>query len=209
MVAMLQLTTVVSTLVIFILSAILAAHLLGRYRRRAGKSYLFWSAGVWVFAVSAFLETLFALNVYNALLMDTYLFLVVLLVELLGLGSVQLVESLSAKRAYYAFFAITLVATLYSVYSSKPVDLVTDYVVALPPPLLVTVTSTIGTTIAAAAILIIAVMGYRKTKNKKLLSIITGVVVVSIAGFLYIAAFPALLYYAEFVGVLLLWFGFF
>ena len=42
-----------------------------------------------------------------------------------------------------------------------------------------------------------------------MLSIIAGVVVVSIAGGLYIAAVPVFLYYSEFVGIILLWFGFF
>jgi O-antigen/teichoic acid export membrane protein len=206
----LQLITVSSTFVIFLLSAILAAYLLRRYaKRKKDKNYLFWSIGVWVFAISALLETLFALNVYNVFLMEAYLFLVVLLVELLGLGSIQLTKFAAVRRTYYVFFVITLAATLYSVYTTKPRDLVANYVVALPPPLFVTITSTVGTTVAAAVILIMAAMGYRRTKNRKLLSIIAGVVVVSIAGFLYIAAFPVLLYYAEFLGILLLWLGFF
>jgi hypothetical protein len=51
-------------------------------------------------------------------------------------------------------------------------------------------------------------VSYRKTRNKKLLSIIAGVIVVSIAGTLYIVAFPAFLYYAELAGIALLWLGF-
>jgi hypothetical protein len=34
-------------------------------------------------------------------------------------------------------------------------------------------------------------------------------VVVSVAGSLYLVQFPAFLYYSEFIGILLLWLGFF
>ncbi len=46
------------------------------------------------------------------------------------------------------------------------------------------------------------------TASKKMLSIIAGVIIVSIAGSLYIVHFPAFLYYSEFIGISLLWFGF-
>jgi hypothetical protein len=61
---------------------------------------------------------------------------------------------------------------------------------------------------AAIILILIAALSYRKTRNPKLISIIIGVVVVSVAGTLYIVQFPAFLYYAEFIGILLLWIGF-
>ncbi len=61
---------------------------------------------------------------------------------------------------------------------------------------------------AAFFIILIAALSYKKSRNIKLLSIIAGVIVVSIAGTLYIAAIPVFLYYAEFIGILLLWIGF-
>ena len=77
------------------------------------------------------------------------------------------------------------------------------------PPLLVTVFSTLITIPASIVLLAVAILGYLKTKNKKMLSIIAGVVFVVIAGTLYIVSFPALLYISEFVGILLLWYGFY
>ena len=55
----------------------------------------------------------------------------------------------------------------------------------------------------------IAAISYKRTRSKKMLSIIAGVIVVSIAGTLYIASFPEFLYFSEFIGILLLWAGFF
>ncbi|MDE1870492.1 MAG: hypothetical protein KGH71_05965, partial [Candidatus Micrarchaeota archaeon] len=62
---------------------------------------------------------------------------------------------------------------------------------------------------AATVLVIVAAMGYRRTRSLKMVSIIAGVVVVSVAGTLYIASFPSFLYYAEFAGMLLLWMGFY
>lgn len=47
------------------------------------------------------------------------------------------------------------------------------------------------------------------TWNPKMLATIAGVVIVAIAGSLYIAQFPAFPYYSEFIGILLLWLLFF
>ena len=84
-----------------------------------------------------------------------------------------------------------------------------NYVVAGAPPISVIVTSSIATFPAAIVIIWVAAASYIQKRNVKMLSIIAGVIVVSIAGTLYIASFPAFLYYSEFFGILLLWLGFF
>ena len=84
-----------------------------------------------------------------------------------------------------------------------------NYVAWGVPPLLVTIFSTLITIPASAVLLVVAIKSYLKTKNKKMLSIIAGVVFVVIAGTLYIVSFPSLLYISEFVGILLLWYGFY
>jgi hypothetical protein len=55
----------------------------------------------------------------------------------------------------------------------------------------------------------VSAIGYMRTKRKNLLWIILGVLIVGIGGTLYIAAFPAFLYYVEFIGLVMLWLGFF
>ncbi len=76
-------------------------------------------------------------------------------------------------------------------------------------PFGVVFTSSLITFPAFLVLIAIAALSYKKIRNQKMLSIIAGVIVVSIAGSLYIAQFPAFLYYSEFIGILLLWFGFF
>ncbi len=78
-----------------------------------------------------------------------------------------------------------------------------------PLPLSVVITSSIVTFPAAAILIIVAGISYYRGHDKKMLSIILGTIIVSIAGTLYIVQFPAFLYYAEFIGIVLLWLGFF
>ncbi|MEM3426614.1 MAG: hypothetical protein QXI42_12560 [Thermoproteota archaeon] len=67
----------------------------------------------------------------------------------------------------------------------------------------------LGTFPAAAVIIIFAALSYRQRHSLKMLSIIAGIIIVSIAGTLYIASFPEFLYYSEFICILFLWLGFF
>jgi ABC-type siderophore export system fused ATPase/permease subunit len=87
-------------------------------------------------------------------------------------------------------------------------NIIKEHIVFGVLPLGVTISSSFVTFPAAAFIILIAAISYKKFKSKKLLSIIAGVIIVAIAGTLYIAAIPVFLYYAEFIGILLLWIGF-
>lgn len=75
-------------------------------------------------------------------------------------------------------------------------------------PLPVVIASSIITFPAAVILVVIAIISYRRSRNAKMVGIILGTLVVSIAGSLYIAAFPPPLYYSEFSGIILLWLGF-
>ena len=204
-----QTTVEISTVIIFVLSAVLAAYLTLNYLQNRRRSSLFWSAGMWVFAISVLFETIFAFGPYNQLSIASYLFLVALLVNLLALGSMELIKSYRLRLSYYVFSIASLSLLAYSLISTSIGNLMITYVVAGLTPVFVTISSSIVVFPAAVILVTIAALSYRKTHNYKMLSIIAGVVVVSIAGTLYIAAFPALLYYSELIGIVLLWFGFF
>ncbi len=139
----------------------------------------------------------------------SYLFLVSLLVELLALGSIQLVGARAIRYTYYIFTILSTIVALYFVAVSYIGYIITGYIVYGPLPLSVTLISSIITFPAAVVLVVVAAVSYWRTHSKKMLSIIAGTVVVSIAGTLYIVQFPAFLYYAEFIGILLLWLGFF
>jgi hypothetical protein len=204
-----QLEAISITAVTFVLSFALAFYITRKYRKVKKANLLFWSAGMQAFAVGVFIEVMFAIGVTTNFLTAFYLFLVAMIVELLALGSIQLIKSERIKKAYYAFCIATTLLLLYSVVAYKSSGFVVNYVAWGVPPLIITVFSTLITVPASAVLIIVALKSYLKTKNKKLLSIIAGVVFVVIAGTLYIVSFPALLYISEFVGILLLWYGFY
>ncbi len=198
-----------TTIATFIMAIMLAALMTKRYLLKGGQlSHMFWAMGLWVFAFTVLMEAGFATGLYSETFVAVYLFLVVALVQLLSLGSLQLVVSAKIKRAYYAYCLVVAVFVLYSVLSTNIGNIMSDYVVFGNLPLPVVVSSSLATFPAAVLMIVMAWRGYKKTKSARFTSIISGVVIVSIAGTLYIAQIPEFLYASEFIGILLLWYGF-
>jgi hypothetical protein len=197
-----------STILIFLLTVPLASLMTYKFIKKKGKSQLYWSIGLWLFGLGVLLEVLFSFNIYNAFLIKTYLVAVAFLVSFLALGSTALLKNKKIFNYYAIFFILSAIFVVYSLIVSSISNILTNYVVFGILPLLVVISSSIMTFPAAATLIAVALISYRKTSNKKMLSIIAGVVIVSIAGSLYIAHFPAFLYYSEFIGILLLWLGF-
>ncbi|MGC8652186.1 MAG: hypothetical protein ACP5UH_02970 [Candidatus Micrarchaeia archaeon] len=205
----LQAIVFASTVITAVLSSVLAAFLSYNYTKKKAVSYIFWAAGMWLFAFGVILEALFALNIANAFLFKSYLFVVVLLVELLSLGSAFLSRSRKFKIAYATYIAAISAVNIAVLATADIGNILSNYVVFGLLPSSVVIASSLGTFPAAAVLIIFAALAYRQRRSAKMLSIIAGTIVVSIAGTLYIAAYPEFLYYAEFVGILLLWLGFF
>ena len=203
-----RLAVEMTTSITFILTAALAIIITRRYMGKRTKSLLYWGAGIWIFAAGVLMEIFFAAGAYSTLLIKAYLFLVALLVEFLALGSMQLVKSRKARIAYASFAWMSSALLVCVLAASKMGNIITDHIVYGLLPVYVAISSSIITFPAAIILIAVAVKGYLSRKSNKLLSIISGVVIVSIAGTLYIAQYPAFLYIAEFVGILALWYGF-
>lgn len=198
----------ISTIIILILSLGLTLIITGNYLKKKQASLLAYTSGLWIFSISVALEVVFSTGYETGLLLKSYLVLVAILVELLALGSVLLLHSRKFTISYGVFMIISTAFILISAAVSPVGDIVTHGVVFGVIPLLISISSIVITFPAAIVLILIAAVSYKKTRNPKLISIIIGVIVVSVAGTLYIVEFPAFLYYAEFVGILLLWIGF-
>jgi len=198
----------ISTIIIFLLSAGLTFLILRKYLKTRKLNLFYWSSGLVVFTLAVLLEILMANKIYSRLIIDIYLFLVAILVQFLALGSFALYNN---KRFLSYYYIYSILATIFIIATLvfEPVgDIIKMHIVYGVLPLGVTISSSFVTFPAAFFIILIAAISYKKFKNKKLLSIIAGVIIVAIAGTLYIAAIPVFLYYAEFIGILLLWIGF-
>jgi len=198
----------VSTIIILILSLGLSILITSNYIRKKQSNLLAWTGGLWVFTISVALEVVFSTNYETSFLIKSYLILVAIIVELLALGSVLLLKKHNITLYYIIYMVISTVFVITSAVVSTVGDIITHGVVYGVLPLLISISSITVTFPAAILLIYISLTSYMKTKNPKLLSIAVGVVIVSVAGTLYIVEFPAFLYYAEFVGILLLWIGF-
>lgn len=196
-------------IIVLFLSTLLALYMTDNFVRNSARSALFWSMGLWLFVVGIIEEIIFASGIYSSLLIKSYLFIVAVLVELLAVGSLQLMHSKLLKNVYYAYSVATSAFLVYALVASSIGNIITTHVVFGPLPVIVTIASVFVTFPAAILLVLTAALTYRKTSSSKMLSIIAGVIIVSVAGTLYIVSFPAFLYISEFIGVLLLWFGFY
>ena len=203
-----QFSAILTSLITLLLSVGLSVTITRRYAIKRHASLAFWAAGLWLFSIGVLMELIFAFGVYSGVMMRAYLLLVAVLVELLALGSMQLSRSRPIKRAYYAFSLASTAFLVYSVLESGVNSMIIDYVVAGQPPVLVTIASTLVTIPAAIVLVASAYVSYRARKDIRMLSIIAGVIVVSVTGALYIVQYPAFLYLAEVIGIGLLWYGF-
>lgn len=204
-----QIEALAATIIVTIFSILLAVLMTQSYLRNKKRSNLFWSMGLWVFVVSAFLEIIFALNIYYQILMAVYLFAVVILVQFLSLGSIQLISSKKTIYGYTIFTALVAVMALASVAVGPITDLIKNYIVFGQPSLFIVIASSLATFPASVVLIWVAAIGYKNTRSKKMLGIILGVFIIAIAGTLYITYFPSFLYIAELFGVFLLFYGFY
>ena len=204
-----QITAATVTGIVSLVGAILAILITRTYLRNRKQSHLFWALGLWAFALSDFLEFLFALDVYSTLMMAFYLFIIMFLVQLLSLGSIQLVKSGWIRKIYYAYTAVVAVLVLYSIAAAPVTNLVNNYVVTGQPSNFVIETSSLATFAGLIVIVGVAGISYIRTRSKKMLSIIAGMVIIGVAGTLYIASFPSFLYLAELFGVFFIFYGFY
>jgi hypothetical protein len=198
----------VSTVIILILSLGLSILITSNYIRKKQANLLAWTGGLWVFTISVALEVVFSTNYETSFLIKSYLILVAIIVELLALGSVLLLRKHNITLYYIIYMVISTAFVIISAAISTVGDIITHGVVYGVLPIIISISSITVTFPAAILLIYISLTSYMKTKNPKLLSIAVGVVIVSVAGTLYIVEFPAFLYYAEFVGILLLWIGF-
>lgn len=198
-----------STLVFFVLSSVLALYLTMNYLAGRRRSYLYWCAGMWVFALTDLFEVLFAFGLYSQLMAELYLFLIAFLVIPLAMGSLELTKSRASKMAYLAYSVLTALALAYVAFTSNVGSIVTDSVFNGNMPVNVVLWSSTITIPGLIIIVVIAALSYLKTGRRKVLWIIAGMVAFAAGGFLYIASFPAAMYYMEFLGLVMLWLGLF
>lgn len=173
-------------------------------------SYLWWGAGIFLGFVTILQEAVFYFGAWSERLMQSYIFLVALLVGLLSVGSVDLMKSKWVRAAWFGYVVLMSIATAYFSFTT-PVgrDVVVNGVITGTLPAVDVISSTLVTAPGAIAIIVLALYSTLVRGKMGTLFIAAGGIVISISGAMFVLrSFPVTLYYAEFAGILLLFLGF-
>lgn len=199
-----------ASLAVLALMTLLLSVLVFRKYRSGLSSYLWWGTGIFLGFVTITQEAALVFGYWSQPLIRTYIFLVALLVGVMSVGSVNLLKNGWIRATWFGYVVLMSIATAYFSFTT-PVgrDVLVGGVLLGTLPSIDILFSTLLTAPAALALIALALYSTLKTRRLGTLFIAAGGIVLSISGALFaIRSFPALLYYAEFVGVLLLFIGF-
>ncbi len=182
---------------------------LRRFREGSGTAHGYWAVGLALVVVTLLEEAVFYGGLASVPYLRAYLFLVAVLVGALSLGSVQFWTRPLYRRAYAGYVVAVSGATgIACAFAPVSLSTIVGGVVTGALPLSIVLTSSLVTFPAAVVMVVGSLRDAVRTRVWRRLYVASGVIVISIAGGLYIAAFPISLYFAEFAGVVLLFLGF-
>lgn len=199
---------VVSLLFVLALLVVLVARGAAQYARTKDRNQIIWGSGLALAAAAMAVETIVYWGVAPGPYLPAYVFLSAAIVGVLSLGATRVLRRPRLETAYrgWVFGTCGLVAAL-CVVVPMPSSMVTAGVITGNPPLLLLVASTLVTGPATVLLLTASYLSLRRKWNWHTLLMIAGALILGAGGVLYIATFPVALYYAEFVGILLLFLG--
>ena len=179
-----------------------------QFARTRAKDQIIWGSGLGLAAAAMAIEAIVYLRVPPAPYLPSYVFLSAAIVGVLSLGATRVLHSPRLETGYRVWTIGTcgLVAAL-SAITPLPSNTVVGGVISGNPPLSLILVSTLVTAPATVLLLSASYLSLRRTWRWHTVLMIAGALILGAGGVLYIATFPVALYYAEFVGVLLLFLG--
>jgi hypothetical protein len=197
-----------SLLALTVTLSIFSTRGLARFVRDRSPSQLAWGAGLGLAAVATAVELVVYEGIVNVSLLQAYVFLSAAIVGILSLGCTRVIRSGRFRAGYtvYALAGCALVGGL-SFATPLPTSMVSGGVITGNPPLSLLVLSTLVTGPATVVLLAAVVISLRKAWQWRTVMMGLGASVLAAGGALYIASFPVALYYAEFLGVILIFLG--
>jgi hypothetical protein len=187
----------------------LTVRALAQYRTAPTRARIMWGTGL-LFATGAMLvEAVVFWGADSGGMLQAYVFFSAAIVGVLSLGATRILRSPRVERAYtyYIVATVGLVALVSFLTPLPPATMVTDGIITGDPPLLLLVLSSLVTFPATIVLLTASYLSLRRSWRWQTLLMIGGAMILGAGGTLYIASFPVALYYAEFLGIILLFFG--
>jgi len=187
---------------------ILFARSLRKYSVSHSRVELMWGGGLALAAAAMAVEAIVFLGAVSSPLLQAYVFCSAAIVGVLSLGATRVLKSPRLERAYTAYVAATCAMVgAASFLTPLPSSMVSGGIITGNPPLLLLVLSTLVTGPATIVLLTASAVSLRRSRKWQNLLMIAGALILGAGGTLYIASFPVALYYAEFLGIVLLFFG--
>jgi len=203
-----QLAILLSLGLLTLALAVLAARGIRRYAQGRVRVQLWWSLGLALASAAMAVETVVYAGILASGLLQAYVFLSGALVGVLSLGAVRVFRRPRLEPVYgtYILLASAVLAVACIATPLGP-GMVTRGIITGDPPLLLLALSILITGPATVVLLTSAASSLRRSHDWRSLLLIAGALVLGAGGTLYIASFPVALYYAEFVGIVLLFAG--
>lgn len=179
-----------------------------RFARSRDAKELPWAFGLGLGTLATALELLAYLGFVSEPLLQAYVFCSAGIVGVLSVGSVRAFRRPRVARAYTGYTAVALAAVAWGSFTTPlSLAMVRAGVIAGNPPVMLLVLSSLVTVPATVVLLTACVVSLRRSFRYRGLLVLAGASVLGAGGAFYIASFPVLLYYAEFVGIVLLFLG--
>lgn len=194
-------------LLTFVLT-VLAARGFARFFSTRRHSQLGWGVGLAFGAVATGIELAAYLGPVSSVMLQAYVFFSAAIVGTLSLGSVRGFRRPLYRNLYVSYIVgVSSLVAFFCFTTPVPNSMVQAGVISGNPPAFLLVLSSMITVPATMVLLGFAVVSLRRAFHWKGLLMIAGASVLAAGGAFYIASFPVALYYAEFVGILLLFIG--
>ena len=177
--------------------------------RERSRIQLMWGIGLAFAAVATGVELVVYVGIVSGLLLQTYVFLSAAIVGMLSLGSTRVIRSRMFRTGYtvYTLAMCAVVAALSYSTGLSSSAMVSQGVIAGNPPTTLIIVSSLVTVPATFVLLGAVVIALRRSWRWQTLMMGVGACVLATGGALYIASFPVALYYSEFIGIVLIFFG--
>ena len=198
----------ISLVVLSLLLVILCARGFLRYYRARTRTELIWGMGVLLAAVAMAIEAVVYLGVLSSAILQVYVFCSAAIVGVLSLGATKVLRRPRLEMGYTWWTVATCaVVGVFCAITPLSLGMVTSGIITGNPPLMLIILSTLVTGPATVVLLAASVVSLRRSWRWQTLLMVSGAMILGAGGTLYIASFPVALYYAEFIGIVLLFLG--
>ncbi|MCI4345236.1 MAG: hypothetical protein L3K07_00555 [Thermoplasmata archaeon] len=169
---------------------------------------LMFGSGLGLGTAAVAIEVLAYVGIVNTPMLQAYVFFSAAIVGILSLGSAASLRPGRFEDVYSAFIlAGCAIVGFVSFTTPVPVSIVRSGVISGNPPLLLLLLSSLVTVPATVVLLTASVLHLRRHFHARGLMMVAGASILGAGGAFYIASFPVALYYAEFLGILMLFLG--